>query len=575
MKRLFVDVQTYGSEDVARVGVYCYSEQHDFHGLLLGYAMDDGPVHIVDIAHGETIPGEIRNALFDPGVAKYALNARYARICLSRLLQLPMNVFLPAEHWRCLHAHLACMSLPVHRFDRIPGVNASKYQEMQEVVRKFCLPNRYESYMDYLARMKASSFHWNTFREFAHEAVSLTRTAAKALEQTPLPSFEQECYTLNERINDTGVSVDSGFVRSAIACDRQYRRKYLDLLYSMTGMEYASAENLQEWLKTQGINAPSLSEYALRYYRLTASADVRDALEIWRFLNMTSTQKYQHIARALCRDGRLRGLFIYGGRNGRFGNGIFQTDNLPISRLSELSHIRRRIRTGDISDLESRCGSVYDALSGLVTTAFVPDIGCHLIAAEYVALESCVLHWLSGLCGYQDKVNTDKALARKISNAVADCFGKNGAAMTGNIRFQLDNGNLMVQLPSGRAQTYWNVEPVYDCDGRLLFICDHWDRKSRCTRDAVDARKLTYDVVQGVVRDVWVNMMVNLDRGGHYIVMHRPGAVVIEAAHDAAMGEVCDIVRKNPGWADGLALSFNAYRCERYLEKTLATARHT
>ena len=575
MKRLFVDVQTYGGEDVARVGVYCYSERYDFRGLLLGYAMDDGPVHIVDIAHGETIPGEIRKALFDPGVAKYAMNSRYARICLSRMLRLPMNVFLPADHWRCLHAHLAYMGLPANRFDRIPGVNAGKYREMQEVVRKFCFPARYESCTDYLTRMKTSSFHWQTFREYVRESVILTRDLSKALAQAPMPQSEWECYALNERINDIGVSVDAGFVRSAIACDRQYRRKYLDLLYSMTGMEYASAENLREWLRTQGIDAPSLSGDALRYYRLTASADVRDALEIWRFLSMTSTQKYQRIARALCRDGRLRGLFVYGGRNGKFGSGIFQSSNLPASRLSELSHIRHRIRTGDIGDLEARCGSVYDALSGLLSTAFVPDIGCHLISAEYVALESCVLHWLSGLCGHRKKVNAAEALARKIESAVADCFGKTGVAMAGNIKFRLDAGNLMIQLPSGRVQTYWNVEPFYDCDGRLLVICDQWDRKGRCTRDAIDARKLAYDAVQGIARDVWVSMMVSLDRHGHFIVMHSPGAVVIEAAHDAALGEICDIVRQNPGWADGLALSFNAYRCERYLEKTLATTRHT
>ena len=243
--------------------------------------------------------------------------------------------------------------------------------------------------------------------------------------------------------------------------------------------------------------------------------------------------------------------------------------------MSELSHIRHRIRTGDISDLESRCGSVYDALSGLLSTAFVPDVGCHLISAEYVALKSCVLHWLSGLCGHREKINAAEALARKIESAVADCFGKNGVAMAGNVKFRLDTGNLMMQLPSGRVQTYWNVEPFYDCDGRLLVICDQWNGKGRSTRDAIDARKLAYNAVQGIARDVWVSMMVSLDRHGHFIVMHRPGAAVIEAAHDTALGEICDIVRQNPGWADGLALSFNAYRCERYLEKTLATTRHT
>lgn len=582
MKRLFVDVQTYGGEEVARVGVYCYSERHDFRGLLLGYAMDDGPVQIVDIAHGETIPAEVRKALFDSGVAKVALNARYARICLSRLLHLPMNAFLPAEQWRCQNAHLAYMGLPadMKQSGKMLSVNADKYCEMQEVVKRFCLAARYESFTDYMARMKASSFRWQTFREYVRESVALARNLSKELEQTPMPSLEWECYALNERINDVGVDVDSGFVRSAIACDRQYRRKYLDLLYSLTGMDYASADNLRVWLKTQGIGAASLSRDALRHYRLTASADVRDALEIWRFLSMTSTQKYQRIARALCRDGRLRGLFAYcGGRNGRFGSGIVQTSNLPVSRLSELSHIRHRIRKGAYDDLESRCGSVYDALAGLLTTVFVPDIGCHLIAAEYVALEACVLHWLSGLCG--DSYNASnpgsasEALSRRIESAVADCFGKKGVAVMGNLKFWLDAGNLKVQLPSGRVQTYWNVEPVYDCDSRLLVIYDSFDRKGRSRRDTADAWNLTGDIVQGTARDAWVNMMVNLDRSGHFVVMHRPDAVVIEAASDTALSEVCDVVRQNPSWADGLALSFRACRCERYLEKTLETTRHT
>ena len=99
------------------------------------------------------------------------------------------------------------------------------------------------------------------------------RFLRKAAGESPQP--EWECYALNERINDIGVCADRGFVRSAIACDRQYRRNYLDLLYTLTGMEYASAENLREWLKTQGILVRTCASFGLppQFLRLAVKTE--------------------------------------------------------------------------------------------------------------------------------------------------------------------------------------------------------------------------------------------------------------------------------------------------------------
>lgn len=78
MKRLFMEIHTYGTENLARVGAYRYSEHQDTELLLLGYAVDDEPIQIVDVAHGEKIPHQIISALSDSHVVKIAYSRKSA-----------------------------------------------------------------------------------------------------------------------------------------------------------------------------------------------------------------------------------------------------------------------------------------------------------------------------------------------------------------------------------------------------------------------------------------------------------------------------------------------------------------
>jgi len=61
MKKLSCDIETFSDVDLIRCGVYKYADSPNFEMLLLAYAVDDGDVHIIDIAGGEELPEEIRN----------------------------------------------------------------------------------------------------------------------------------------------------------------------------------------------------------------------------------------------------------------------------------------------------------------------------------------------------------------------------------------------------------------------------------------------------------------------------------------------------------------------------------
>ena len=86
MKFISIDLETRSSVDIGKSGVYSYAETDDFEILLFGYSVDGGAVEVIDLASGEQIPQEILDALTDESIIKWAFNANFERVCLSRYL---------------------------------------------------------------------------------------------------------------------------------------------------------------------------------------------------------------------------------------------------------------------------------------------------------------------------------------------------------------------------------------------------------------------------------------------------------------------------------------------------------
>ena len=113
MKTLSIDIETYSSAPLQKSGVYRYVEADDFEILLFGYSVDSSPVQVVDLACGEHIPKDVLMALEDDEVIKWAFNATFERICLSRFLGSPTGDYLNPESWHCSMIWAATMGLPL------------------------------------------------------------------------------------------------------------------------------------------------------------------------------------------------------------------------------------------------------------------------------------------------------------------------------------------------------------------------------------------------------------------------------------------------------------------------------
>ncbi len=120
-----IDIETYGSVALAKSGVYRYAEAGDFEILLFGYAFDDEPAQVIDLASGAKLPGEILSALSDPRVIKTVFNANFERTCLEKYLNLP----IPSAEWHCSMAHALYLGLPA---SRMQGLTPSRLQNVRK-----------------------------------------------------------------------------------------------------------------------------------------------------------------------------------------------------------------------------------------------------------------------------------------------------------------------------------------------------------------------------------------------------------------------------------------------------------
>ena len=113
IKNLSIDLETYSDIDLPKCGVYKYAETPNFEILLFAYSVDGEEVQVVDLASGEEIPPEILSAITDNSVTKWAFNANFERVCLSKYLGFPQGEYLSPDSWKCTMTWSAYLGLPL------------------------------------------------------------------------------------------------------------------------------------------------------------------------------------------------------------------------------------------------------------------------------------------------------------------------------------------------------------------------------------------------------------------------------------------------------------------------------
>lgn len=513
---LTIDIETYSPIDLARRGVYKYAEHPDFTILLFGYAVDDGEVQVVDLAKGERIPHDILLALTDPLVTKWAFNAAFERVCLSRYLREhcpshflsygkqrdTVGKYLDPLGWKCSQVLASSLGFPLSLKDlgEALGLSEKKMDEGSRLIGLFSLPGPE-------GRRKPEDYpeEWALFKKYNRRDVEVEIKVRKAFASFRTPASLWEEYHEDQRINDRGIPVDIPFVKAALSMGEKAGMDLLSRLKHLTGLiNPKSPCQMKAWLSAKGQKADSLTKKETAKLLASSTGAVKEALMLYGQVQKSSLAKYGAMIDTVCNDGRARGMFRFYGaaRSGRWAGRYIQLQNLPQNHLEDLLLARSLVIEGDYEKMDFLYGSVPDTLSQLIRTAFVARKGYTFIVSDFSSIEARVLAYMArekwridSFAANKDiyaqsaqrmfskpvvkgGINSDLRQKGKIAELALGYGGGEGALIAMGA---LDMGLTKAELP--KLVTKWRHTNPH--------IASYWWQVDRAVREAIEQLRIT------------------------------------------------------------------------------------
>ena len=400
MKELFIDIETYSSVDIHDCGAYKYIESPDFEVLIIGYAIDDGPVQIIDLTEGKGLPSGFVDALMSPEYLKIAHNAVFERRSFMR-----MGYEVPISQWYCTAVKSAYCGLPLSLDDvsKALDLKDKKLDTGKALIKYFscpCKPTKING-----GRTRNYPAHapekWEMYKEYNRYDVLSEREIYRRLEKYEIPQIERRVYELDQKINDRGILIDRELAESAIAVDEICTTRFAQRVRELTHLENPnSVAQIKNWIFVQtGITVDSLSKKTMAdlLEDFKDYPDVLEVLEIRGYMSKTSVKKYHKMINCAMKDSRVRGTFQFYGasRTGRWAGRLLQLQNLSKNHVKHIEMPRELIRKRDYEAVEMMYGDVEDILSQLVRTALIAPEGKVFSVADFSAIEARVISWLS------------------------------------------------------------------------------------------------------------------------------------------------------------------------------------
>ncbi len=407
MTRLRLDYETASEVDLRTKGLDIYSADPSTRVLMAQYQIDDGPIRPWE-AHRGPLPADLRDALLDPRVERWAFNAQFERVMTRRVLKIKT----PYEGWRCTMslAYLQCFKGGLDDVGEQMGLGAevTKDKEGSRLIRQFSVPQRVSKAQPNRWRdWRTDPADWQKFLDYCRQDVVAETAIWTRLARFPVPAAEWDLYELDQRINDRGKPVDMAFVQHAIDMADRRQRELVARLREETGLANPnSVAQILPWLQERGYPFGDLNKDTVQKVLNEGTApEAEVVLRLRQWAARLSIKKYNTLRDTTGRGDRARFLFQFAGasRTARWAGRRVQTQNLPRTPKNidpdddggeKLSAVSAMIRDGDYDALDLTFKEPMEALVGCVRSAFGVPEGRKLISADLASIEACVVAWL-------------------------------------------------------------------------------------------------------------------------------------------------------------------------------------
>ena len=413
IRTLHLDFETFCELDLTKVGLDVYSAHPSCRVLMAAYRINKGKLKQW-FPHLGPMPSELRRALLDPRVKKWAFNAQFERVITKRILKLKT----PRRGWRCSQvlSYMHCFAGRLEQIGVQIGLPSDK-QKMatgKKLIKIFCMPNKVTKNQPYRIRDWTTDPElWEEFCEYNRQDVISEEAILHrlSLKKYPIPEFEWELYELDQLINDRGIPIDMQFVENIIWMSAERRKALLARMSKLTGCENPnSTTQLKPWLRKHGytatdLRADTVKKTLKKRRELGLSKLLVKVLKLRQYASLTSVNKAKTAKLVVGAGNCIRYTLQFGGasRTLRWAGRKVQTQNMKRTPKlldaeksdAKLTFVTDLIRAGDMKNLELAVPEPMIALSGCMRSMFRCPDGEEFKTADLKSIESAVIAWVT------------------------------------------------------------------------------------------------------------------------------------------------------------------------------------
>lgn len=411
--KVTLDVETFSRVDLKRAGSYRYAEDESTDLLCVCWAVNDGPVsawipsadeafcrELQDIDGerfwGPQVPQRLRDDMTRVD-STHSWKADFERCILNgpagQRYGFPK---IKIEQQRCSMARARYNSMPGSLEDcanaldapvkkRVSGLNAMRY---------LCKPRK-DGTRPTIVEERARFLQLVPY--CADDVRSERAVDGMLPEMSPK---EQRVWEMDQRINDRGVKVDLAAVDDMEVLVFKYKQILYARCKELTGVSPSNPGKLSAWIREHGfaqlenLQADTVRKLTLRD---DVPKEVKTVLQIYATYNMKSVEKFKAMRLAVCKDGRLRGLFGYQAAGpGRWASYIVQLHNLFRSVIEDPDTAIEAAKEWDLDWLRALYPGVdpMKVIASCIRGMLIPEEGHEFVFPDFSGVEARWNAWM-------------------------------------------------------------------------------------------------------------------------------------------------------------------------------------